>query len=677
MIADTFPFPIRMNASVLAFLSRLLRLSSCVALFGVSGWSAAADTAPYVFPSYRDGAAVKARCDRTLREIEAQARRIAAGRGPDGVLIEIDRLGQTVDDSLSPVFFLANVHPDKPVRDAAEACELRYQAFTSRLYQNPRIYRRLQALQPVDAIDRQMRADLLASFEDAGVGLPAVKRDRARALNDELGRLSQDFERRLREDKTRVAFTESELDGVPASVWNTAPRDAQGRVLLGLDYPTYSPVVENARSPGARERMWRAFQARGGQANLKTLARLGEKRRSYARLFGVESYADFTLRRRMALNVGNVQAFLGEVKGELGEREERDLSELRAAKAAELKTAPDTTPLKRWDVGYYLERVKRERLALDQESFRRYFPPQASVDFVFALAGRLFGVGFEPVPQSLWHPDAKAYVVVDAASRTPLATLYLDLYPRADKYGHAAVWPLRGSSTWSGQLPTAALVTNFDRQGLTIDELETLLHEFGHALHVTLSHTRYAAQAGTAVKLDFVEAPSQMLEEWVYDAQVLALFQQVCASCEPVPADLLARAVQSRSFAKGLQFARQHLYARYDLALHDKDALDPMALWARMESATPLGYEPGSLFPAGFSHVAGGYGAGYYAYLWSLAIAQDLRTAFAADPLDPAVGRRYRETVLANGGQAPPAELVARFLGRAPSNAAFFEWLER
>ncbi|WP_152543414.1 MULTISPECIES: hypothetical protein [unclassified Methylibium] len=239
-----------MNASVLAFLSRLLRLSSCVALFGVSGWSAAADTAPYVFPSYRDGAAVKARCDRTLREIEAQARRIAAGRGPDGVLIEIDRLGQTVDDSLSPVFFLANVHPDKPVRDAAEACELRYQAFTSRLYQNPRIYRRLQALQPVDAIDRQMRADLLASFEDAGVGLPAAKRDRARALNDELGRLSQDFERRLREDKTRVAFTDSELDGVPASVWSTAPRDAQGRVLLGLDYPTYSPVVENARSPG-------------------------------------------------------------------------------------------------------------------------------------------------------------------------------------------------------------------------------------------------------------------------------------------------------------------------------------------------------------------------------------------------------------------------------------------
>ncbi|WP_428423836.1 M3 family metallopeptidase [Methylibium sp.] len=655
----------------------LLRLLCCTVLSSLCAASPAADAGPDVFPSYGDAAAVKARCDATLREVQAQTRRIAAGTGQGGVLIELDRLGQLVDDHLGPVFFLSNVHPTKAVRDAAEACELRYQAFTSRLYQNAKIYARLQRLRAGDAIDTQMRTDLLASFEDAGVGLPAQRRERARLLNNELGRLSQDFERRLREDNTRVAFTDSELDGVPAGVWAAAPRDPQGRVLLGLDYPTYSPVVEGARSPEARERIWRAFQARGGQPNLKTLARLGEKRRSYARLFGLASYADFTLRRRMAQRVDNVQAFLEEVKSALGQREERDLVELRAAKASELQTAPGATPLKRWDVPYYIERVKRERFALDQNSFRRYFPPQASVDFVFAVAGRLFGVGFKPLEQTLWHPDVKAYAVVDAASQRTLATLYLDLYPRPGKYGHAAVWPLRGSSTWSGQLPTAALVTNFDRQGLTLDELETLLHEFGHALHVTLSHTRYAAQAGTAVKLDFVEAPSQMLEEWVYDAQVLALFQQVCATCEPVPADLLERAVRSRSFAKGLQFARQHLYASYDLALHDKDAPEPMALWARMESATPLGYEPGSLFPAGFSHVAGGYGAGYYAYLWSLAIAQDLRTAFAANPLDAKVGQRYREAVLANGGQAPPAELVARFLGRAPNNAAFFEWLER
>ena len=177
------------------------------------------------------------------------------------------------------------------------------------------------------------------------------------------------------------------------------------------------------------------------------------------------------------------------------------------------------------------------------------------------------------------------------------------------------------------------------------------------------------------MKLDFVEAPSQMLEEWVYDDRVQGLFAEVCPSCEPVPADLLERARRSRGFGKGLSFARQHLYASYDLALHGPDAPDPMALWARMEGETPLGTVPGTLFPAGFTHLVGGYGAGYYAYLWSLATARDLYSAFAADPLDAAVGRRYREGVLARGGEADPAALVAGLLGRAPSNAAFFEWL--
>lgn len=645
------------------------------------GWvvAAAPSGAVDVFPVYRSAAQIAATCDVALRDEQARARRIAAGEvEPRGsVLTALDRLAQATDDRLNPIFFLANVHPDKGVRDAAETCELRHQAFTSRLYQNRAIYERVRRLKPADAIDAQMRDDLLAGFEDAGVALAPARRADARRINDALARLSQDFERRLREDATRIAFTEAELDGVPPAVWQQAPRDAQGRVLLGLDYPTYTPVVESARDPAARERMWRAFQARGGAPNLRTLAEIGDQRRRYAHLFGFESYAEFALRRRMARDVDTVRTFLGEVEGEVDQRELRDLTELRDAKAADLKTAPDATPLKRWDVGYYIERVKRERFAFDQNSFRPYFPPQASVDFVFALAGRLFGVAFEPQPQALWHPDARAYAVVDAATRRTLGTLYVDLYPRADKYGHAAVWPLRGASTLTGQLPTAALVTNFDRQGLTLEELETLLHEFGHALHVTLSHTRYASEAGTAVKLDFVEAPSQMLEEWVYDASVLALFQQVCARCAPVPPDLLARAVQSRGFAKGLQFARQHLYASYDLALHGREPQDPLALWARMESATPLGHEPGTRFPASFSHVAGGYGAGYYAYLWSLAIAQDLHTAFAADPLDPAVGARYRETVLANGGQAPPTELVTRFLGRAPGNAAFFEWLRR
>jgi thimet oligopeptidase len=642
---------------------------------GMAAAAAAAPAAP-LFPVARSGAQVDARCTALLGDVARLERRVAAGEPRTGnVLAGMDAIARAIDERLAPIAFQAHVHPRKPVRDAAEACSLRFQDFAGRLYQNAKIHARIEALAPGDAVDRHMREDLLASFEDAGVALTPAHRATARRLGNEMAELSQAFERRVREDDTRVAFTEAELDGVPPGVWRNAPRDAQGRVLLGLDYPVYGPVMENAHSPVARERMWRAFQARGGQDNLERLDALAAKRRAYAQLFGLRSYAEFQLRRRMAADVATVQAFLGEVKAAVEARERRDLAELRSAKAGALEQAPGDTRLERWDVGYFIERVKRERFALDQERFRRHFPPRASVDFVFALAGRLFGVGFRPLSQPLWHPEARAYEVFEQGGGDRLATMYLDLYPRENKYGHAAVWSLQGSSTQGGRLPAAALVTNFDRRGLTLDELETLLHEFGHALHTALSNTRYASQSGTSVELDFVEAPSQMLEEWVYDARVMRLFGTVCPACEPVPDDLLERARQSRSFGKGLRFARQHLYASYDLALHSSEAAEPMALWARMEAATPLSHEAGSMFPANFSHLAGGYGAGYYAYLWSLATAQDLYTAFAADPLDASVGRRFRDTVLAHGGQLEPTVLVTRFLGRSPSNEAFFDWL--
>jgi len=222
--------------------------------------------------------------------------------------------------------------------------------------------------------------------------------------------------------------------------------------------------------------------------------------------------------------------------------------------------------------------------------------------------------------------------------------------------------------------PVAGLVTNFNRKGLNIDELETLLHEFGHALHALLSTTRYA---GSHEQWDFVEAPSQMLEDWVYDPKVLALFQQVCRTCPPVPPALVARADSARHFAKGITFARQQLFASYDLAVYGRRPEEPMALWARMEGATPLGHVAGSMFPAGFSHIATHYGAGYYGYLWSLVIAEDLRTAFEADRLDPTVGRRYRDSVLARGGEVAPEDMLRQFLGRPTDSRAFFKALAK
>jgi thimet oligopeptidase len=176
---------------------------------------------------------------------------------------------------------------------------------------------------------------------------------------------------------------------------------------------------------------------------------------------------------------------------------------------------------------------------------------------------------------------------------------------------------------------------------------------------------------------DFVEAPSQMLEDWVYDPQVQKVFAEVCPACKPVPAEMLKQAKVAKDYGKGVKFARQQLYASYDIALHDAQPAEPLALWSRMEGATPLGHVQGTKFPASFGHVAGGYASGYYGYLWSLVVAMDLRTAFERDKLDPAVGRRYREVVLGNGSQKLPQALVKQFLGRETNSKAFFDYLKQ
>jgi thimet oligopeptidase len=645
-------------------------------LSATSGWTAAATLPGPAFPDYADPAALSAACSANLASAQAAVKRLEAQPAGPRWLARYDDINALAEDLAGPVYLLSNVHPEQALRDASEACELRWQDFFSTLSQNEALYRTALRLKPRDAIDREFLKQTLEGFEDAGVGLAPPQRQRAKQLQDRIVELGQQFERNIRDDNVKLAFTEAELRGVPEGVWKNAKRDDQGRYLLGLDYPTSMPVLQNAVDGSARERMWRAKQNEGGAANLKLLAEIGQLRREYAQLFGFKSYADFVLRRRMAENTANATRFLDEIKAAVSEREKRELDELREAKARELGEPVAGVKLERWDTAYYSERVKRERYSVDQEAFRPYFPPQESLAFVMRVVEKMMGVRYERVPGvKLWHPDAQAFVAIDVRTRKPLATLYVDAYPREGKYNHAAVWPIRSAATRLKRAPQAALVVNFDRKGLNLEEMETLLHEFGHAIHNNLNAARHSSSS--SVLRDFVEAPSQMLEDWMYDPKVLALMREVCASCQPVPADLVSKAKVADRYGKGARYARQRLYAAFDLALHDADAAEPMALWERMERETVLGHVAGTMFPAGFAHVATNYAAGYYGYLWSEVVAADLRTAFDADKLDPTVGRRYRDTVLANGSQRPPQQLLREFLGRPSNSRAFYEELKR
>ena len=656
-----------------------LALATAVAL--PSSWAAPVRAPGPDFPQFASADALKAACDSSLVRATAQLRQIERLAANTQWLTAYDAFRANLEDLSNPMLFLSAVHPDKALRDASEACELRWNDFNSSLGQNEKIYRAVRAIKPRDAADRLLQKTLLEGFDDAGISLPPAQRARAKQLNDRIAELGQTFERNIRDGNLRVAFTEAELQGVPVAVWQGAKRDADGRVLLGLDNPSYVPVVQSAESATARERMWRAKTNDGGEPNLKLLAEITQMRKAYASLMGAASWDAFVLRRRMAETPARAVAFLAEVRTAVQQRERTELEELRQAKAAHLNLAPEAVKVDRWDVMFYTERVRRARFAVNQEAFRAYFPPQQSLQFALHLVERLMGVRYQRIEAdanpAAWHPEVQTYAVSDAASGKPLGTLWVDLYPREGKYNHAAVWGLRSGSLVQQRVSQAALVVNFNRQGLTLDELQTLLHELGHAVHNNLSATRRALQAGTSVKRDFVEAPSQMLEDWVLDKRVLKLFAEVCPTCTPVPDALFDQAVAASHYGKGVRASRQHLYASYDLALYGPAPQDPLALWAQMEGDTPLGHVPGTMFPAAFSHIATNYSAGYYGYLWSLVVAMDLRTAFAADKLDAAVGKRYRDVILANGSQRLPQALVHEFLGRDFNAKAFFDDLKR
>lgn len=650
-----------------------------LACAGVHSAQSATPGAPgQAFPAYASAAALKTACDRGLARAKVLLARMEQ-RAPDkGWIRAYDAYSAAIEDLSSPVSFVSAVHPDKAIRSASEACELRWNDFFSTQGQNARLFKAVQRVKPGDETDRQLRQRLLDGFEDSGVGLAPAERAQAKQLTDRIAELGQVFDRHIRDANVRLPFALAELVGVPEGLLGSAKRDEQGRLLLGLDAPTYFPLMQTATVPATRERMWRAKMNEGGQANLDLLAEITRLRKQYASLFGMDSWDAFVLRRRMAKTPQRALAFLDEVHSAVQQRERDELRVLRQAKAEGLKQPLEATHLERWDRDFYAERERQARFKVDQEAFREYFPPQASLQFALRVIERLMGVRYQRIEGAkAWHPEVQTYSVSDASSGRALATLWVDLYPREGKYNHAAVWGLRSSSIAQKRPSQAALVVNFDRKGLTLDELETLLHELGHSVHNNLSATRWALQAGTSVLHDFVEAPSQMLEDWVYDKKVLQLFAEVCPDCKPVPDALLAQAVAARDYGKGMQFARQHLYASYDLALYGPEVQDPMALWSKMEGATPLGTVAGTMFPAGFSHIAGGYSAGYYGYLWSLVVAMDLRTAFAADKLDAQVGRRYRDDVLAQGSQRPPGQLVHDFLGRDFNAKAFFEDLKR
>ncbi|MFC4161573.1 M3 family metallopeptidase [Chitinimonas lacunae] len=591
---------------------------------------------------------------------------------PATVLVPWNRTRADLDDFWGAVYLMANVHPDAALRQAEDDCNLKIEATLNEVLQNNALYQRFKAVKPADEIDAETLKGILAEFENKGVNLAPAGRAKAAELFKRLAKLEQDFQRNLRENKTKLAFSAEQLKGVPEAKLTAYPRDSQGRYQIGLDYPDYFAVMEQAESSDTRRQFYTAYINRGGKKNLAILHEVINLRKQLATLLGYPSFAAFATRNNMVGKPEVVQQFLDKVKDTVTAVEKRELAELAQEKARH--TGQAQAKMLRWDLPFYEQRLKKSRYAVDQDEVRAQFATQPTIDWMMAVTSRLYGVEFRPnLKLPVWHETVKGYDVYDAGSKEYLSSFYLDLFPRDGKYKHAAAFTVRQVSTLEGRTPVSALVTNFSDKGFDQGELDTLFHEFGHIMHGVLSRTRYTLNAGTSTRRDFVEAPSQMYEEWSRHPESLKLWNEVCSSCKPIDPQLIKRMNEARLFGQGTRYARQWLYAAFDMKLAGPIPQDPLKQWIKMEQATPLGHVEGTQFPGSFGHIVGGYAAGYYGYMWSEVLALDMRSAFKDQLMDPAVGQRFRKIVLENGSQRPEMELVRNFLGREPSSDAFFK----
>ncbi|HUP29650.1 MAG TPA: M3 family metallopeptidase [Usitatibacter sp.] len=638
--------------------------------FAAAAVTCAAQDAPVMLPVH-DAASVAKTCDDTLARGRTLVGALESKPGGEGFLAEWNALQIAMEDAIYPISLMSSVHPDKAVRTAAEPCLQKFNAFSTELFQNEKTYRRIVASTPANAREEKLKRDLIEGFEDSGVSLPADKRARAKAISARLEEIRQAFERNVREDPSRVTFTAEELRGAPEAFLKASEKDAQGNYVLKPDDPTYFVVMDNVADGAVRKRFYMASMNRGGAENLKLLEEAYRLRQEMAALHGLPSFAHLQLKRRMAGNPEAVQKFLADVKSAVEPIEKQELAELARLKAADLKLAADSTKVERWDAQYYTERLKRERFAVDQEKLRKYFPADASVAYALMVAETLYGVRFKEAKAPTWHPDVRFFEMRDAASGKYLASIYVDLFARDGKRGGAFAANVRRASKLAGRTPQSVLVTNFRKEGLNHRELETLMHEFGHVLHGVLSTADYISQAGTSTKRDFVEAPSQMFEEWVRREETLALFRKVCADCPVLTRQEIERLEGTRKFGRAMGFARQWQYATLDMTLSlEPQPVEP--LWTRIEASSPLGHLDGTYKPANFGHLVSGYAAGYYGYMWSQVLALDMLSGFGDVLLDPKAGARYRDTILSQGGQEEESVMVRKFLGREPSTDAFF-----
>ncbi|WP_375474465.1 M3 family metallopeptidase [uncultured Jatrophihabitans sp.] len=569
---------------------------------------------------------------------------------------------------------LQEVHPDPAVRELAEESSRRVDRARTERGQDRRLFEVVEdaGLSNLESDAQRLREHVLRDFRRSGVDRSDDTRARLRAISERLTELDQEFSRVIRDDVRSVRLRPEQLAGLPEDFVAAHPVDEDGLVTITTDYPDYLPFRAFARDAAARRALTVAFLDRGYPANDAVLHEMFALRNEQASILGYQSWPDFDADVKMIGSSPAIAEFIERLADAAAPSAQRDREQLVARQRQD---EPDATSFDASCSAYYQELLRRERFDVDAQQVRRYFDFERVRAGLLDVTGRLFGVEYREHDGPSWHPDVAGYdVVADGHLR---GRIYLDLHPREGKFKHAAQFDLVGGVR-GRQLPEGVLVCNFPRGLMEHTDVVTLFHEFGHLVHHVLGgDQRWARFSGVATEWDFVEAPSQMLEEWAWDADVLQTFA-TDADGHPIPRDLVERMRAAKDFGKGLFVRTQLFYTALSYLVH-RDRPADLARTTRDLQARydVLDYLEGTHFYASFGHL-GGYSSAYYTYLWSLVIAKDLFSAFdPADLFAPDVAHRYRDRILAAGGSKDAGDLVADFLGRPFTFDAFAEWLDR
>lgn len=581
--------------------------------------------------------------------------------------------------------FLSNFHSDKDVRDAGNAADQRLSTWLTDLMSRREVYDAVRSVDAdsLDGLERRSHDEWTRDLRRAGHELSAEHRAEVLALKSRLIELQIEFSRNIAEYKDHLEVAVAELTDLPESyVVSLEEGDAEGTVKVTLDYPAFVPFMEHVGNRELRRQLQYKYLNRAVALNRPLLEEALRIRHDMAKLLGYEDWADYAMEPKMADPASVADLYESVIPGltALG------IDERAKLEAILREEHPDAT-IQPWDRPYLHTIQRRRDFGIDPNDVANYFPLSAVIEGMLEVTGEVLGVTYTEVPDHpVWHSDVLVYRIDDTASGRPIAMFYLDLHPREGKFTHAACWSVvnrRRGSDGDVRHPVAAVAANFSKPTadapslLKHDEALTLWHEFGHVLHACLTTVDMQRFAGFDTEWDFVEAPSQIMENWMWNADVLRRFARHHETGETIPESLVDGLVAARDQNMGLLTLRQVFLGQYDLAMHTSgEAPDLDALQIEANAYTLLPLHEDTFMAASFGHLMGGYDAGYYGYLWSMVYGDDMFSIFEDEGiLSPAVGERYRREVLAMGSARPAWEHLEAFLGREPNADAFLRKL--